>query len=146
MSRHYLRDFAADAFLFDDDHVMCDAATFLALDDYTRSMPTGPSEGRVWRCARNWSNAARPNWFVYVVWRNDKEYPAQNYYTGRPVLLADIDSVGPVAAWSDPAHPRYATDAEKAAGFGWCRGCGQLLPYEFKTACGDAHCKALVSA
>lgn len=48
---------------------------FEQISDYTRSQPTGPSPGRIYRKALNWPALSRqypdrfgedPNWFIYV--------------------------------------------------------------------------------
>lgn len=48
---------------------MCtlDRATFNRLGDYTRSMPTGPSAGRIYRRNMGWPADMPDNWFVYIV-------------------------------------------------------------------------------
>lgn len=71
---HYVRDCPEGTILFNSTGVLVRQSTFDRLGDYTRSMPTGPSPGRIWRRA-NFFTALMPshehfgmdpNWFVYV--------------------------------------------------------------------------------
>jgi hypothetical protein len=50
-----------------DRQVLMDKTTVEALDDYTRSMPTGPRAGRVYRKNLGWPEDKPDNWFVYFV-------------------------------------------------------------------------------
>lgn len=47
--------------------VMLDQATFDAIGDYTRSMPTGASAGRIWKRNLGWPEDVDDNWFVHIV-------------------------------------------------------------------------------
>lgn len=42
-------------------------STFDRLGDYTRSQPTGPSAGRIYRKNLGWPLDMDDNWFVYIV-------------------------------------------------------------------------------
>lgn len=41
-------------------------SVFERIGDYTRSQPTGPSPGRIYRKNRGWPGDMDDNWFVYV--------------------------------------------------------------------------------
>lgn len=70
----YLEKVPAGTILFNSNRVLVLRSTFERLDDYTRSMPTGPSPGRIWRRALFWTALMEahehygqdPNWFVYI--------------------------------------------------------------------------------
>ena len=42
------------------------ADTFESLGDYTRSCPTGPSPGRIYRKNLGWHPSTEDNWWVFV--------------------------------------------------------------------------------
>lgn len=84
----FLRELKDDDIAYDDQNVLMTRAAFLGLDDYTRSRPTGPSVGRIWRRSMQWSSKDSPNWFVYVVWADEA---GESWTTGRKVFLTDAD-------------------------------------------------------
>lgn len=47
--------------------MLLDQRTFDAIDDYTRSMPTGASAGRIWKRNLGWPPDMADNWFVHIV-------------------------------------------------------------------------------
>lgn len=79
--------------------VLISEREFLRLDDYTRSCPTGPSPGRVYRKALNWpalhpehhpNRAAAdpdPNWWVYRCERADDDPKAVDHHPFKPVFV-----------------------------------------------------------
>lgn len=80
-----------DLWLADEHHYVMSSVTFWALDDYTRSMPTAPSAGRVYRKAFMWSNLPdfdTSNWMVCVV-ADDPLAPGIQEHHCKPVLLID---------------------------------------------------------
>lgn len=70
----WLKDCPEGTILFNSTGVLVLRSTFDRLNDYTRSMPTGPSPGRVWKRSLFWTAlmpshenfGQDPNWFVYV--------------------------------------------------------------------------------
>lgn len=46
--------------------VLLSQESFDSISDYTRSLPTSPSEGRIYRKNLHWSEPP-DNWFVYLV-------------------------------------------------------------------------------
>lgn len=76
MSVHYVRDLPGKLHLSEPPlhdplarrsrEVLLDQRTFDAIGDYTRSTPTSPSAGRVYRRNLHWSGPPS-NWFVYLV-------------------------------------------------------------------------------
>lgn len=70
----WLKDVPEGTMLCNSNGVLVMRSTFDRLNDYTRSMPTGPSPGRVWKRALYWTAlmpshehfGEDPNWFVYV--------------------------------------------------------------------------------
>lgn len=77
MSVHYVRDCPQKPHLSEppahnpiDPHrreIKLTQETFDALGDYTRSLPTGPSEGRIYKKNFGWPAHVDDNWFVYIV-------------------------------------------------------------------------------
>lgn len=66
----YARDLPAGTFFAEDrgEHrrtVVIERATFERIGDYTRSQPTGPSPGRVYRKNLGWAPEHPDRWFVY---------------------------------------------------------------------------------
>lgn len=55
--------------------------------DYTQSMPTGPSPGRIYKKNLHWSGPPS-NWHIYVCWR-DKEYPDAVSHTPLRAVIID---------------------------------------------------------
>lgn len=65
----------------DETHALMDKATFDRLDEYSSSMPTAPSVGRVWKRRVPWQTSRplvcwqlgevvdRDETFVYFAWR-----------------------------------------------------------------------------
>jgi hypothetical protein len=47
--------------------VQMSRATFERIGDYTRSSPTSPSAGRIYRKNLGWPDHMEDNWFVYIV-------------------------------------------------------------------------------
>lgn len=47
--------------------MLLDQTTFDAISDYTQSMPTAASEGRIWKRNLGWPEDMDDNWFVYLV-------------------------------------------------------------------------------
>lgn len=92
---HYLRELPQSDFLLDDVErpvgqrfMLCTSAVFWSIADYTRSQPTGPSPGRVYRKDLLWPYAhvrvgllgmsggiaVAANWFVYVCVRCTEDH------------------------------------------------------------------------
>lgn len=67
MSIHYLKEVPLDAIASDGDNVVIRRDVFEQLADYTRSHPTAPSSGRIFRKNLHWSGPP-DNWFVYICW------------------------------------------------------------------------------
>lgn len=77
MSIHYVKDLPGKIHLteppgykpFDRRHreIMLDQKTFDSIGDYTRSMPTGASAGRIWKRNLGWPDDVEDNWFVHLV-------------------------------------------------------------------------------
>lgn len=84
---HYLEDLPIADYLLDDlerpngeRFMICTSAVFWSIADYSRSQPTGPSPGRIYRKDLLWNHVTRlnifgaqgfgltlaANWFVYV--------------------------------------------------------------------------------
>jgi hypothetical protein len=64
MHTHYLKEIKDDL-VYDDKVCLITTAAFEKLADYTRSQPTSPSPGRVYKKNLHWSGPP-DNWFVYV--------------------------------------------------------------------------------
>lgn len=62
----------ADLILDDPECVVITRAAFDQLQDYTRSQPTGPSTGRIWKKNFHWSGPP-DNWFICLVGLPDGE-------------------------------------------------------------------------
>lgn len=65
-SSHYMKDLPPGTLSYDDQRCLIMRDTFDMLDDYTRSFPTAPSVGRVWKRNFGWSPDMEDNWFIYV--------------------------------------------------------------------------------
>lgn len=64
MSATYVDD-VAELFVYDDQVCLITQAAFDRLSDYTRSQPTSPSPGRIYKKNLHWTGPPA-NWFVYV--------------------------------------------------------------------------------
>ena len=69
---HYLKDLPTREYLLDPierpvgtRHIVITLDAFLSIGDYTRSQPTAPSPGRVYKKNLHWTGPPS-NWFVYV--------------------------------------------------------------------------------
>lgn len=82
---NYLKDVPLDAIALDADTVVLREDIFYQLADYTRSFPTAPSPGRIWRRNLHWSGDPS-NWFVYITYGDTTE-PGTCWNRGRPVIL-----------------------------------------------------------
>lgn len=82
---NYLKDIPLDSIVCDKDTVVMKREIFEQLADYSRSHPTGPKPGRIFRKALNWSNKQDPNWFVYICWSDGDTDGVWN--RGRKVYL-----------------------------------------------------------
>lgn len=70
MSNHYLKDLDEESYALvnvdQNPRILIERSAFNSIGDYTRSQPTGPSPGRVYRCNLGWHPDMADNWFVYV--------------------------------------------------------------------------------
>lgn len=94
---HYLKDVPDGDITFvgrlhDDDDlgtfVEITSHTFWRIGDYTRSQPTAPSPGRVYRKDLMWSDPENPNWFIYICMRDPND-PACTLHVPHKVVLTD---------------------------------------------------------
>ncbi len=79
---NYVKDLPKDACIFDDliipvenRQALIPRVIFEEIGDYTQSLPTSPSPGRIYRKALNWpalynKSGEDPNWWVYVTKRD----------------------------------------------------------------------------
>lgn len=71
--------------------VFTDFTSFARIDDYTASMPTGPSPGRCYRKNTDWRPGTPDQWWFFVV-ENDPSDPRYQLHHGYVVVfLADYD-------------------------------------------------------
>lgn len=93
--------------IYDDHTILLPAEVLASIADYTRSRPTGPSAGRVYRRDENWRRLAgpEPEWWVYVcdqlpptalrsrVRRTGERLPAEDgrgvYHFARRAIVVD---------------------------------------------------------
>lgn len=47
--------------------IKLDQQTFDSIGDYTQSMPTAASAGRIWKRNLGWPKGVEDNWFVHLV-------------------------------------------------------------------------------
>ncbi len=79
---------------WDDDaekrYILLDEATFEGIGDYTRSSPTGPSPGRIYKKNFGWAPNTPDNWWVYITERDpeDDEYVLHHPY--KPVMHTKV--------------------------------------------------------
>ncbi len=64
-----------------------DQRTFDSIGDYTRSMPTGASEGRIWKRNLGWPAHMDDNWFVHLV-INAPDGDGQLHVPYTPVIVS----------------------------------------------------------
>lgn len=83
---HYLNQVPLNAIAVDTNSVIIQREVFDRLDDYTRSHPTGPRPGRIFKKNLHWSGSP-PNWFVYICWGDGDTGGVWN--RGRPALILD---------------------------------------------------------
>lgn len=74
-----------DDLVWDDHACIITQAAFDRLPNYTRSQPTGPRPGFVYRKNLHWTGPP-DNWFVYVC-TLDPEDPEYVLHNGRQALL-----------------------------------------------------------
>lgn len=99
MSIHYTKDMRCPV-LWDelsipprDRIVIMSKQEFEQIGDYSRSCPTGPSPGRVYRKALNWpalicnDEDEDPNWWVYRCERAEDDPHAVDHHPFKPVFL-----------------------------------------------------------
>lgn len=86
---HYLKDVPSGAMLLDTATHACvvDRHVFEHIGNYTRSQPTSPSPGRIYRKDLNWPDPDAPNWFIYVT-ELDPEDPKFVLHHWHEVLFA----------------------------------------------------------
>lgn len=84
MRVHYLKEIQDDL-MYDDKVCLITAAAFANLADYTRSQPTSPRPGFVYKKNLHWTGPP-DNWFVYVC-ALDPEDPNYVLHHGRPALV-----------------------------------------------------------
>lgn len=89
----WLREVPEDTYLLDpisrptgERHILITLGSFLSLNDYTRSMPTGPSPGRVYRKNLHWTKMPA-NWFVYVCEADPTEEGYTLHHPFKPILI-----------------------------------------------------------
>lgn len=67
---HYLKDMTAGEYYFKGDAVLMTHRLFERIGDYTRSQPTGPSVGRVYRKNLDWRPDTPDNWWLFICERD----------------------------------------------------------------------------
>jgi hypothetical protein len=68
VSTNYLRELDEESYaLLPDCRILIERAAFESISDYTRSQPTSPSAGRVYRKNLSWHPDCSDIWFVYIV-------------------------------------------------------------------------------
>lgn len=85
---HYVKDVPKGTLLLDDPsisaserHCIIDPTSFERLGNYTQSMPTGASPGRIYKKNLGWPKEMDDNWIVYLVTRSEQEgYVDHNPY------------------------------------------------------------------
>ena len=85
MSVHWLKDLPAGSFFADYLHrrIVITPEAFESIGDYTQSMPTHASPGRIYR--KNWHWSGPPsNWFVYICWRDPADEKFTLHFPLRP--------------------------------------------------------------
>ena len=74
-----------------DRFVVITLEVFGEIGDYSRSMPTGPSPGRVYRKNMHWSGPPS-NWFIYVCKADPDEEGYTLHHPYKPILVdTDLD-------------------------------------------------------
>lgn len=68
MSIHYLKDVPTGSLLLDIEHSVCviKESVFDHLGEYSTTLPTSPSSGRIYRRNANGWNPGAPRWYVVV--------------------------------------------------------------------------------
>lgn len=106
---HWLKDVPLDTLTWDDQHAHVTEATFNRIGDYTRSQPTGPSPGRIYKKALNWpnlQNGGDPNWFIYIC-EEDPDDPSMVLHRGRPVQLVNAQFPHDIIAKAESIKARF---------------------------------------
>lgn len=67
MSSHYVKDFPSGSFTLDEDDLIVTRAMFQRMADYSRSYPTAPSTGRIWKSNRGWPADVPDQWVGHIV-------------------------------------------------------------------------------
>lgn len=64
---HYQREVPRGTLITNDirETVLVFRSTFNRIADYTRSQPTGPSVGRIYRKNLGWGKETSDNWWIY---------------------------------------------------------------------------------
>lgn len=75
---HYLKDIPKGTYTFDRKTAVVTIEVFKRLADYTRSCPTGPKPGRIYKKLGNWDEMRKyPDhesfWWVYYCIRDPKD-------------------------------------------------------------------------
>lgn len=78
---------AAHEIVRDETHALMDKATFDRLDEYSSTLPTGPSVGRVWKRRVPWRTDMPLRWWLLgeVVVKGE----VFTYFEWRKILVVD---------------------------------------------------------
>jgi hypothetical protein len=87
----YLKDVPAGALLVNKERneVAVLRSTFDRIGDYTRSQPTAPSPGRIYRKNFGWPSSMDDRWFVYVVEQDPNDDGWVFQYPYEALILED---------------------------------------------------------
>jgi hypothetical protein len=90
MSIKYQRELDNERYaLLPDKRILIEKSMFLQISDYTRSQPTSPSPGRIYRKNLGWPNDMPDNWFVYFCERDPADEAYVLHHPYRVELVED---------------------------------------------------------
>lgn len=95
VSRIRLDEFPKDAFIRRSEKaIILTREIFDQLSDYSRSQPTAPSVGRVYKKNLGWPTDMPDNWYYYECIR-DPDDPKYVLHVPRKIIIAELEPVQP---------------------------------------------------
>lgn len=89
-SIQWIEQIKNEDFIFDEDQSVCliTREVFEGLSDYTRSQPTNPAPGRIYKKNLGWPSDMPDNWFAYWCLQDPKD-PTYVLHHGRKILIVE---------------------------------------------------------
>lgn len=90
---HYLRELDEESYAtLPDRRILIEKTAFESIGDYTGSMPTSPSPGRVYRKNLAWPEEPHARWYVYICEADPSD---QRYALHHPYRAEIVGEAGP---------------------------------------------------